>query len=40
MFPLKTKFLKKTKMQLLWDFMSYDQKPRTQPIVFRIGYNL
>jgi hypothetical protein len=35
---LKTKFFKKTKLQLLWDFMSYDQVPKAQPIVFRIGY--
>lgn len=35
---LKTKFFKKTKLQLLWDFLSYQQAPRTQPIVFRIGY--
>lgn len=30
----------KGKMQLLWDFLSYRQTPRTQPIVFRLGYNL
>ena len=36
---VKTKFFKKTKLQLLWDFLSYHQVPRTQPIVFRIGYN-
>ena len=36
---LKTKFFKKTKLQLLWDFLSAEQVPRTQPIVFRIGYN-
>lgn len=36
---LKTKFFKKTKMQLLWDFLSYQQTPRVQPISFRIGYN-
>ncbi len=36
---LKTKFFKKTKLQLLWDFMSYEQVPRTQPLVFRVGYN-
>jgi hypothetical protein len=35
---LKTKFFKKTKLQLLWDFLSYEQVPRTQPLVFRIGY--
>jgi hypothetical protein len=38
--PIKTKFFTKTKLQLLWDFMSYQQIPRTQPIIFRIGYNL
>lgn len=27
-------------MQLLWDFLSYQQVPHTQPILFRIGYNL
>lgn len=37
---LKTKFFKKTKLQLLWDFLSYEQVPVTQPVVFRIGYNL
>ena len=37
--PIKSKFFKKTKLQLLWDFLSYEQRPRTQPFVFRIGYN-
>jgi hypothetical protein len=37
---VKTKFFKKTKVQLLWDFLSYEQVPRTQPIKFRVGYNL
>lgn len=36
---LKTKFFKKTKLQLLWDFLSYQQVPNTQPIVFRVGYS-
>jgi hypothetical protein len=35
---LKTKFFKKTKVQLLWDFLSYHQIPRTQSILFRVGY--
>ncbi|WP_276504402.1 hypothetical protein [Terrimonas pollutisoli] len=35
---LKTKFFKKTKLQLLWDFLSYQQMPRTQRLKFRIGY--
>jgi hypothetical protein len=37
---LKTKFFKKTKLQLLWDFLSYQQVPRTQVVVFRVGYNI
>ncbi len=36
---VKSKFFKKTKLQLLWDFLSYSQLPRTQPIIFRVGYN-
>lgn len=35
---IKKGFLKKTTLQLLWDFLSYDQLPRTQPFKFRIGY--
>jgi hypothetical protein len=37
---LKTKFFSKTKLQFLWDFMSYQQLPRTQPIIFRVGYTI
>jgi hypothetical protein len=37
---IKSKFFKNTKLQLLWDVLSYRQIPRTQPIVFRIGYHL
>jgi hypothetical protein len=36
---MKSRVFKKTKLQLLWDFLSYQQVPRTQPILFRIGYN-
>jgi hypothetical protein len=36
---LKSKLFKKTKMQLLWDFLSYQQVPRTQAVKFRVGYN-
>jgi hypothetical protein len=36
---VKSKMFKKTKVQLLWDFLSYDQRPRTQPLLFRIGFN-
>ena len=35
---LKTKFFRKTQLQLLWDFLSYQQVPRTQPVLFRVGY--
>ena len=35
----KYKIGKKTNnLQLLWDFLSYQQIPRRQPILFRIGY--
>lgn len=37
--PIKTKFFKKTNLKLFWDFLSYKQVPRVQPLVFRIGYN-
>jgi hypothetical protein len=36
---IKSNFFKKTKLQLMWDFLSYQQVPRTQPIKFRVGYN-
>ncbi|HVZ56093.1 MAG TPA: hypothetical protein VG870_05495 [Chitinophagaceae bacterium] len=35
---IRSKVFKKTKLQLLWDFLSYEQVPRTQPIKFRVGY--
>jgi hypothetical protein len=35
---IKSKFFKKTKLQLFWDFLSYQQTPRTQPVKFRVGY--
>lgn len=35
----KYKIGKKTNnLQILWDFLSYQQVPRTQPIKFRVGY--
>ncbi len=37
---VKSKLFKKTKVQALWDFLSYQQVPRTQPLLFRIGYSL
>jgi len=36
---MKTKVFKKTKVSLLWDFLSYEQVPRGQPVVFRVGYS-
>jgi hypothetical protein len=30
----------KGNVQLLWDFLSYQQIPRTQALLFRVGYNL
>jgi len=30
----------KGEMKLLWDFMSYQQVPKTQAILFRVGYSL
>lgn len=35
---IKSKMFKKTKVQLLWDFLSYEQPIRTQPLKFRVGY--
>jgi len=35
---LKTKLIRKARLQLLWDFLSYHQVPQTEPIIFRIGY--
>ena len=37
---MKSQFFKQTKLQLLWDFLSYQQVPKTQAVVFRLGYNL
>lgn len=36
---LKSKTFKKTRLQLLWDFLSYQQVPQTQALKFRVGYN-
>jgi len=37
---VKSKLFKKTKAQLLWDLLSYQQVPKSQPIIFRISYNI
>ena len=37
---IKSKVFKKTKISILWDYLSYQQRPRvSQPIKFRVGYN-
>jgi len=35
---LKSSVFRKTSVSLLWDFLSYQQTPQTQPLLFRIGY--
>jgi hypothetical protein len=35
---MKSRIFKKTSLSLLWDFLSYQAVPKTQPIVFRLGY--
>lgn len=36
---MKTKVFKNTKLQFLWDFLSYQHVPYTQPFKFRVGYS-
>lgn len=36
---MKSRVFKKTQLQLLWDFLSYQQLPKTQPLLFRIAYS-
>jgi len=36
---MKSRVFKKTSISLLWDFLSYQQVPQTQPLIFRIGYS-
>jgi len=38
MVSLPGKVVKRTKVSVLWDFLSYYQRPQTQPILFRVGY--
>lgn len=35
---MNNRVFKSTSLSLLWDFLSYQQIPQTQPFVFRIGY--
>jgi hypothetical protein len=37
--PIKSGMFKETKIQLLWDFISYYQLPKTPALQFRWGYN-
>ena len=36
---IKTKWFKETKIQLLYDFLSEQHRPVSQPVIFRVGYN-
>ena len=36
---MKSRPFKNTKLQLLWDFLSYNNRPPTQPLKFRVGYS-
>jgi hypothetical protein len=38
MVSLPGKVVKKTKVSLLWDFLSYSNRPKTQALIFRVGY--
>jgi hypothetical protein len=35
---VKSRVFKKTTLSLLWDLLSYQAVPKTQPVLFRIGY--
>jgi hypothetical protein len=35
---MKSALLKQTKLSLLWDLLSYQNVPQTEPLIFRIGY--
>jgi hypothetical protein len=37
---VKSKFMKGTKLQLLYDFLYREQVPVRQPVVFRVGYDI
>jgi hypothetical protein len=37
---VRSRVFKKTKLALLWDFLSYRQVPRGQPLKFRVGYSV
>jgi hypothetical protein len=37
---MKSRTFKKTKLQVFWDFLSYQQLPKRSPILFRVGYAL
>jgi len=36
---MKSRVFKKTNVQLLWDFLSYQQVPKTQAVLVRVGYD-
>ena len=38
MVKMNSKLFKKTKVQVMWNFLSYYQVPQTTPILFQVGY--
>jgi hypothetical protein len=36
---MKNRVFKNTKLSVFWDLLSYQQVPKTQPFLFRVGYN-
>jgi len=36
---MKSTVFKKTMVELLWDFLSYSQIPKTAPVIFRVAYS-
>jgi hypothetical protein len=36
---MKTRIVRNTKLQFLWNFLSYYEVPNTQPFIFRVGYS-
>jgi hypothetical protein len=36
---VKSKFFKKASVKIMWDYLSYQQRPRQQAIIMRVGYS-
>ncbi len=37
--PIKTKYTKGAKLQVLYDFLYHKNSHNTEPVIFRIGYS-